>query len=352
MTTQHSLATTPPTWAETTSPPPRQHEERLAPAEVLIVDDDPAVRSRLEVLLSSAGYQVRTASNGLEAIEALREQFCPLLLTDSIMPTMNGQDLCRAVRAMPLEGYVYTIVLSIRDSTEDVVAGLSDGADDYISKRANRAEILARLNAGRRVAGLERLLRRRLWESRQVTNIDVYTGAYNQRHVRDALRRELQRSVRYGHSLSVLLCDPQGHLTEGEGAPPHRSLRQSVARIASLLRDGSDWIARWKDGRLLVVLPETAIEDAYETARRIEAGFANEPTEPVSKALPQVVFIGVASAGFSSLKQGVTVDQLLQTAERCLHDTVARGKLHVGTRDVIAPSAKVLRLQAGQPVSR
>jgi diguanylate cyclase (GGDEF)-like protein len=346
MSIQPAIAAFPVESAETILPPPRQLESRMAPAEVLIVDDDPEVRARLKVLLEAAGYEVRTAADGIEALESLRAQFCPLLLTDSIMPTMNGHDLCRAIRALPLDGYVYTIMLSIRDSTEDIVAGLSDGADDYISKRANRAEILARLNAGRRIAGLERLLRQRLTETRQLTNIDVHTGAYNQRHVYDALRRELQRSVRYCHSLSVLLCDVRGPAADGESEQHDRVLRLSVARIAAMLRDASDWIARWKDGCLLIVLPETALELAYETARRIQANFASEPLDIETDPNPQPLHIGVASASVPSLKKGVTVDLLLEVAEQCLRNSAVRGKLHIGTRDVIAPATQLVRVQA------
>jgi diguanylate cyclase (GGDEF)-like protein len=322
----------------------------VAPAEVLVVDDDEQVRERLRWLLESAGYQVRTASDGLEALGELRAQYCPLLLTDSVMPTMSGQDLCRAVRAIPMEGYVYTIMLSIRDSTEDIVAGLSDGADDYISKRAGRAEILARLYAGRRIAGLERLLRQRLSESRQLSNIDAHTGAYNMRHVRDALRRELERSTRYGHSLSVLLCWVQDPDAGELAAPRDHLLRDLVVRISALLRDGSDWIARWRDDQLLIVLPETAAEPALATARLISASLESRPLEVPAGESPCTVAIGMASADVQSLAQGVSVERLLEAAEDCLLESSTGNESGIVARDVVAPTAKILRLR--QPLQQ
>jgi len=132
----------------------------LAPAEILIVDDDDTVLERLKFIASSAGYQVRTARNGMDALESLKRRPCPLVLTDLMMPQMNGLDLCQAIRASPFDGYIYTIILSVRDGSKDVVAGLEAGADDYVSKRATKSEMLARLLAGRRVVGLEQALRR------------------------------------------------------------------------------------------------------------------------------------------------------------------------------------------------
>ena len=82
---------------------------------ILLVEDEPTTRLMMSRQLTRAGYAVEVVSNGLQALEMLKKRFFPLLLTDWDMPEMNGVALCRAVRAMPLEGYVYTILLTARE---------------------------------------------------------------------------------------------------------------------------------------------------------------------------------------------------------------------------------------------
>src|SRR5258706_9815244 len=96
-------------------------ERQLAPAELLIVDDDEATLERLQLFAEDAGYSVYTARNGREALQLLQQQFCALVLADIIMPEMSGTSLCAAIRSTPFPGYVYTIALSACDDPDDVV---------------------------------------------------------------------------------------------------------------------------------------------------------------------------------------------------------------------------------------
>src|SRR5580698_3157049 len=82
---------------------------------ILLVEDEPTTRLIMSRLLTRAGYDVEVVSNGAQAIAMFKERFFPLLLSDWDMPEMNGLALCRAVREMPLEGYVYTILLTARE---------------------------------------------------------------------------------------------------------------------------------------------------------------------------------------------------------------------------------------------
>jgi diguanylate cyclase (GGDEF)-like protein len=305
----------------------------LAPKRILVVDDDEQVRDRLALMLEEAGYEVRTACDGAEALDILLERFYPLLLTDAMMPRLNGQDLCRAVRLLPLPGYIYTVILSVHDSPVDVVTGLSDGADDYISKKASRPELLARLNAGRRIAGLEQRLTQRLHETQELASIDDDTGAYNTRHVNDQLQRELERSVRYGHNVAVMLCELEGDPEPGMTDMRQGELPEFVARLTSLLRDRSDWVARWRRDQVLVVLPETAIDEAYKVANRISANLRDSPIQVAEGHAFSEVSIGIVGASAAKLKSGATVERLMKMAEQCLLETRQRGHYRIVTRD-------------------
>ncbi|MHC4108950.1 MAG: HD-GYP domain-containing protein [Planctomycetota bacterium] len=123
--------------------------------EILIVDDDEFSLSVLQDVLDRAGYEVRAARNGREGLEVLRTTDCRLVISDWMMPEMDGIQLCREVRSADLPGYVYFILLTGRDETEDVVEALSAGADDFLTKPFKPAELRVRVRAGERILALE-----------------------------------------------------------------------------------------------------------------------------------------------------------------------------------------------------
>lgn len=122
---------------------------------VLVVDDDLFAREMLQHTLQKAGYDVVTAENGAEALSLLQQGEARLVVSDWEMPELCGLDLCRQIRSGDFDGYVYVILLTSRDATEDIVAGMSAGADDFVAKPFNTAELLVRLRAGERVLSLE-----------------------------------------------------------------------------------------------------------------------------------------------------------------------------------------------------
>jgi len=121
---------------------------------ILIVDDDATSLEMLGHALTCAGHEVVTARNGREALTIVRGGSCRVVISDWEMPEMTGVELCRAIRADEAAGYVYIILLSARGE-KDVVEGLSAGADDFMSKPFNPAEMSVRVRIGERVLSLE-----------------------------------------------------------------------------------------------------------------------------------------------------------------------------------------------------
>lgn len=122
---------------------------------LLIVDDDSIALAVLEHALRKAGYNVVTATTGEEALAKLDCEQTRFVISDWDMPGMSGIDLCRAVRGNDYGGYVYFILLTARDTSEECVEGLSAGADDFIAKPFNASELIERVKAGERVLALE-----------------------------------------------------------------------------------------------------------------------------------------------------------------------------------------------------
>jgi putative two-component system response regulator len=122
---------------------------------VLVVDDDEISRDILAQILDQYGYDVVTACNGREALETLAREDCRLVISDWVMPEVNGTTLCRAIRGGEFSSYIYVILVSARNRRQDVIAGLSAGADDFIPKPFDPEELLVRVRAGERILGLE-----------------------------------------------------------------------------------------------------------------------------------------------------------------------------------------------------
>ncbi|MCL2744631.1 MAG: response regulator [Planctomycetaceae bacterium] len=123
--------------------------------QVLIVDDSRVLLLTLKALLESKGYEVLTASNGADALRILEHNPVRLVISDWEMPEMDGIELCRRIRSEEVSGYVYLLLLTSHGSIDEMVKGLSVGADDFITKPYQSEEILARLRAGERILSLE-----------------------------------------------------------------------------------------------------------------------------------------------------------------------------------------------------
>ena len=126
---------------------------------ILIVDDSHSQRLLLAAGLRGTGYSVVQASSGTEALRICDEQEIDLILSDWMMPGMNGIELCRQLRRSASERYIYFILMTSKTEKGSVAEGLEVGADDFLPKPVDPAELRARIKAGDRLLSLERDLR-------------------------------------------------------------------------------------------------------------------------------------------------------------------------------------------------
>jgi len=126
---------------------------------ILIAEDDPISRCMLEATLKNWGYDVIVTTNGREAWESLQQEDPPsLAILDWMMPGLDGVQVCRKVREAPSRKRIYIILLTAKGEKDDIVAGLEAGADDYVAKPFDRAELRARVNVGVRIVELQQNL--------------------------------------------------------------------------------------------------------------------------------------------------------------------------------------------------
>jgi two-component system response regulator MprA len=124
---------------------PERPSRRIEPVNVLVVDDEPAVRGSLRRALGLEGYEISTADDGEDALEALAEYDFEAVILDIAMPGIDGIEVCRRVRRSGDRTPI--LMLTARDAVDDRVAGLDAGADDYLSKPFALRELVARLRA-------------------------------------------------------------------------------------------------------------------------------------------------------------------------------------------------------------
>jgi CheY-like chemotaxis protein len=129
------------------------------PIKILIAEDDDVSRRILEFLLKKWNYDVISTENGAQAWDYLKKDDAPrLVILDWMMPEMDGPDVCRRVREKWEKEYVYIIMLTAKDTKQDIVEALNAGADDFLNKPYNQDELQCRIKVGLRVIGLEQAL--------------------------------------------------------------------------------------------------------------------------------------------------------------------------------------------------
>lgn len=304
-------------------------EEALS---ILVVEDHPSTRQLLELRLRKAGYQVSAAANGREALESLKRHFCPLVITDWMMPGMDGLALCRAIRQKTWEGYVYIILTTAKDSQDDIVRGLEAGADDYLTKPVHPAELLARLKTGRRILNLECTLKQRNQEIARLSITDPLTGIYNRRYLNDKLPFEIKRALRYGCHLGVILCDIDNFKRINDIYGHNVGdlvLKEFAVWLKGSIRDGIDWLARYGGEEFVLVLPETRLAGSFEAAERLRRLVAEKVISIPAGDISITASFGISCCNPGDPENLRAAETLLNEADQCLYQAKKAGRNRV-----------------------
>jgi diguanylate cyclase (GGDEF)-like protein len=286
---------------------------------ILIAEDDAVSRRMLEATLKKWGYDVVVTEDGDKAWEVLQREDAPrLAILDWVMPGLHGPQICRAVRSLGDQRYVYLLLLTAKSEKEDLVKGLEAGADDFLTKPFDAEELRARLRAGIRILDLQETLRV------QATH-DSLTGLWNRGATLDLLRRELSRGERQGTPVTVIMADIDhfkqindmyGHLT-GDVV-----LREVAHRLSSAVR-GYDVAGRFGGEEFLIVFPGCAVASAAAQAERLRACINREPVDTPEGPIPVTLSLGVAA---SEPVTEVDPDLLLRAADTALYRAKNRGR--------------------------
>jgi two-component system cell cycle response regulator len=245
---------------------------------ILVAEDDRATRLLITRALVAWGYDVLSSSDGEEAWELLRRERVRMLLSDWEMPRLEGPELCRRIRQGNVP-YVYALLLTTHKDPARLVEGLDAGADDFISKPFNPAELRARLGVGRRVLSLQDDLAAKFTELERanaqlarIAGTDPLMNIGNRRSFEEGIARVSGHAAREGCSYGVLMIDID-HFKKINDRYGHATGDRVLSAVAAALvaaKEAGDEAFRYGGEEVVVVAPGrtgSSLEALAETMR-------------------------------------------------------------------------------------
>jgi diguanylate cyclase (GGDEF)-like protein len=309
---------------------------------ILVAEDNPVFQSMLKNMLSRWDYDVLVTDSGEKAWRLLQPEDAPrLAILDWMMPGLDGIEVCRRVRAISRQQYIYVILLTARTEQKDLVEGMDAGADDYVTKPFNTQELRVRIRAGQRILDLHEQLLAAQEALREQATRDGLTGLWNRTTVLDILQREAARAERDGTPLAVLMLDldyfksindAYGHLS-GDAV-----LRETGRRLALSVRT-YDAVGRYGGEEFLVVLPGCDELDAIAQCERLRDAIAGKPFSTPAGDLSVTCSLGLA---WTPHPLTAAIKRLLHDADSSLYAAKRLGRNRV---EIAPPDASaVLRV--------
>jgi diguanylate cyclase (GGDEF)-like protein len=294
---------------------------------ILVADDDAVSRSMMRRMLIQSGYEVTTATNGAEALAVLTQPDCPrLVLLDWMMPELDGPEVCKAIRTNTQRAYTYTILLTSKESKEDLIAGLRAGADDYLTKPCNQEELKARLRTGQRILQLEDCLVEAREEMRFKATHDALTLLLDRGAILHHLNASLEEAAKSGREFSIILCDVDHFksVNDSYGHPVGDEVLKEIARrFRASVRD-HDYVGRYGGEEFLIILNRCGVANLAVQAERICKSIKATPIITATGPLRVSVSAGALGVGGGCGKS--SPEQVLKQVDDALYRAKHNGR--------------------------
>ena len=245
---------------------------------VLIVDDHEDNIMVLKVRLESWGYQTASAYNGMDAIKYVEATPPDLILLDVMMPEMDGNEVARHIKGNKSLPFIPIIMQTALDSTDSKVTGLEAGADDYITKPIDFAELKARLRSMLRIKRLQEALEEREKELLEVnkkltymSQTDGLTGLDNRRHLNERIVEMFNHAQRLNEPFSCVMCDLDKFKSVND-TYGHQAGDEVLKQLSRILKEEAreiDRVGRYGGEEFMLLLPGTVLDAAVTFAERV-----------------------------------------------------------------------------------
>lgn len=301
---------------------------------ILIVEDDPINRTLLTKLVELLGHTVLTAEDGKKAWALFETEKPDVILSDWMMPEMDGLDFCRRVRESSDGKYTYFVLVTALTDRSHAATGIEAGADDYLPKPVDREQLRMRLIVAERVTSLYAKLQdqqRSLTELNQRLldegRTDSLTRLGNRLRLREDIERLPGSVARYGYVYAVMLCDVD-HFKKYNDTAGHIAGDEVLRQIGEALANGrrsGDAAYRYGGEEFLLLLPgQTLLSGAIAAERHRRAIEALRIPHPgIEEGGHISISVGVAALTRDAKK---TAEQLLNEADQALYQAKREGR--------------------------
>jgi two-component system, cell cycle response regulator len=295
---------------------------------IAIVDDDAAIRRLVKFYLTRAGFDTIECTTGEEARQMLATSEWDLAILDRRLPDMDGVVLAHELRSSRSLRARYVIMLTGEDDQEAKVEGLELGADDYITKPFQNAELLARIRAGKRIVDLQKELYEANKRLELLSITDGLTRLYNHRYFQDELARAFEESARYDRPLSLAIVDID-FFKKVNDTYGHAVGDEVLKCVSQLFRDSvrsTDLVARYGGEEFAVMMPETELDDAITFAEKIRSLVESATADTQAGGLKVTVSIGVSAVPRTKAR---SAKELVIHADKALYRAKKNGRNRV-----------------------
>ncbi len=322
------------------APVPRPAQEaRTACKRVLLVEDEPTTRIMTEAMLREIlGCTVYTAENGKDALALALEVMPQIVITDWLMPVMDGLEFCRALRATDWGQSMYVVMLTGVETEEQIVEAFEAGTDDYLIKPVTLRGLNARMRAALHYVKLleawenDRAQLKQFAAELAISNLrlgnaamtDVLTGLPNRRAGMEALSREWSASKRTGQPVAALMIDVDlfKSINDRHGHAVGDQVLQEVARALQTAARKDDSISRIGGEEFLVVCHDTQVKAALLAAERLR-----KMVKALKISIGGVDIQTSVSIGVAIRDSGMeTADDMLRAADKALYAAKHAGR--------------------------
>jgi two-component system cell cycle response regulator len=291
---------------------------------ILLAEDEEVTAAVLCGTLTSMGHRVTVATDGLVAWKLLQEEHFPVVLSDWMMPDLDGPTLCRRIRAAGNSPYTYFILISVRDRHADRMEGLRAGADDFIVKPCEAEELEVRLEIARRILTIQEQLERQNARLTQLATTDDLTGLANRREFRRTIEATFAQARGQGPSLSLILLDIDHFkdFNDTFGHPAGDAALRTLGRALRATCREHELAARFGGEEFAVVLNGASADEARGSAERIRAALSESRWEH----RPLTASFGIATSGRDGAAIPASIAELIEHADAALYSSKKTGR--------------------------
>lgn len=286
---------------------------------ILIVEDSAVERRKLSDSLSEWGLEFEIAENGTKAVQVLEAASPPeLVLLDWMLPGIDGLEVLRRIRELSRGTYIYTVMLTGKTQKKDRIAAMEAGADDFLSKPVDPADLRSRILVGKRILELQQSLR-------FAATHDFLTNLLNRSEILAALEREFARAERDEKPTTVILADID-HFKQVNDTLGHAAGDEVLKEIANRLRADLrpyDVVGRYGGEEFLLILPGCTLVSGAKRADDIRAAVAKSAVSTTFGNVSITISMGVTATGSNRYRN---VTDFLHDADISLYAAKRNGR--------------------------